>query len=432
MRLLSCQAFAGMGRLRQASALLILAELALGCEGRSEKTRNESAERVPMAISGAEEGSHLERGDHSAVEDDIRYVGSWSREETGGRVHDTRMLSTQSSASLSFTFLGDGVIVYREVSPRAGSMQVCVDDQCRTVRNDFPRYFGSQPYGVQGLERAIHLVRIAAVSGDFFDFGGVRVFDNQPREALKPGRYAEDHPGIRYFGSWIRQERSEDPRPVTGWVSTSLDSEAGARVSFEGTGFVLYRGIYDDRLETSLCVDSGPCVRESGYSDALFWNQPMLLVGLPYGFHEAELRMLTGRAFDVESLEVLGALEALGPGKYRASHDLIRYFGNWNEIELDADGTRSVRQSRSPRATVYFVFEGTAIAVRVAKASDRGSIELCVDRRCEVFRTNRPGEEPTLAWIEARGLNPGIHHATLRKVDGRYLDLAGIEVDPVH
>jgi hypothetical protein len=318
------------------------------------------------------------------------------------------------------------------VSPRAGSIEVCVDDRCNTVRNDFPRYFGSQPYGVQGLQRTIHSVRISAVSGELVDFGGTRIFDSQSREALRPGLYADDHPGIRYFGSWIRQERSEDPQPSTGWVTTSLDPEAGAHLSFEGTGIVLYRGIYDDRLETSLCVASGPCIHESGFSDALFWNQPMLLVGLQYGIHEAELRMLSGRAFDVEGLEILGAIKPLGPGKYAASHDFIRYFGNWNDIELGGDDTHAVRQSRSPRAKIYFVFEGTAIAVWIARASDRGSIELCVDRRCELFTTNRPGEEPTLAWIEARGFDPGVHHATLRKVDGRYLDLAGIEVNPKH
>jgi hypothetical protein len=384
--------------------------------------------RVARSIYGALIGPDLTHGDHSPADERIRYVGLWSREETGGHEYGTRKITTDSRATAFFSFVGDGVVIYRGHGPQGGTMELCVDQQCHTVDNYFPRDFGTQPYGVQGLERGIHAVRISNPRGDFLDLGGVRIYDERP--PLPPGRYAEDHLAIRYHGSWIRQQRSEHPRPWTGWVFTSVDPEASARIAFRGTGLVLYRGIYDDRLETSLCIVRGKCVRESGFSDALFWGQPVLLVGLPNGEHEAELRMLSGRAFDIEAIDVLGEIPALPVGTHEASHEGIRYFGHWNGTELTvAKGAKhAMWQSRSPRAAVYFSFEGDSVALQVAESSDRGSIELCVDDQCRVFRTNCPRTKAELTWKRVSGLGRRVHHAVLRKVDGRYLDLAGVEV----
>lgn len=386
--------------------------------------------QVVAAIKDALHPDVLGPGDYQENHPAIRFEGTWETQRGDDYLGGHRVVGTSPDAWAAFSFRGTGVVIYREHGTKGGKMELCVDDQCRTVSNHFFRDFGTQPYGMQSLAPGVHRARVKKIDGNSFDLDAVRVYDDTSSRPLQGGTYEENDPAIRYHGSWIRQRRQERPGPRDGWVFTSLDRSARATVKFSGTGLVVYRGIYDDRLESELCVDTGRCARESSFSDALFWRQPMLLVGLDHGVHEVTLRSLSGRAFDVEEIEVIGPPKPLAEGSHRASHPSIHYFGEWSEQTFDDSplDDRVARRSRSPRAAVYFSAVATEIALLLPHAFDRGTVELCVNHTCRRHSLNTGFERPHLGWKSTGKLGRGLQHIVLRKIDGRYLDLAGVRV----
>ncbi len=386
--------------------------------------------RVVAAIQEALHPDVLGPGDYQENHPAIRFEGTWKIQSADGYLGGQRIVSTSPDAWAGFSFRGTGVVIYREHGTKGGTMELCVDDRCRTVSNLFFRDFGTQPYGSQSLTPGVHRARIRKIDGEFIDLDAIRVYDDESSLPLQEGTYEENNPAIRYHGDWIRQRRHEQPGPRDGWVFTSLDRSARARVRFSSTGLVVYRGIYDDRLQSELCVEAGRCVRESSFSDGLFWRQPMLLVGLEHGVHDVTLRSLSGRAFDVEEIEVLGPPTPLAAGTHSASHPSIHYFGEWTDDTFEGSpiDDPTTRRSRSPRAAIYFTAVATEIALLLPHAFDRGTVELCVNQTCRRHSLNTGFEKPHLGWKSTGKLGRDLQHVVLRKIDGRYLDLAGVRV----
>ena len=168
----------------------------------------------------------------------------------------------------------------------------------------------------------------------------------------------------------------------------------------------------------------------NGFSDALFWRQPTALLGLPEGTHEAELRMVSGRAFDVEVVDVIARVAPLQAGTHEADTEGLLYLGAWEATQFEDAPPELSRgkRSRTPRALVYFSFEGSRVELLLPGMHDRGTVELCVDGTCRDVRLNRPGDQPQLEWHPSPKLNRGLHHVELRKRDGRYLELLGVRI----
>ncbi|MBN1963012.1 MAG: DUF5060 domain-containing protein, partial [Anaerolineae bacterium] len=241
----------------------------------------------------------LHPGYYEETYPDFIFNGNWTFKQkpaaSGGGAAKAKV-----GASVSFSFNGQVLIIYRRTDPNDGPMQVCVDGSCEVVSNTSPQREWQVPVSFGPFSNTEHEVTIARVAGPFY-FDAVEVVDlGAPLPVA--GMYEENHVDLTYIGNWRFKVKAV---ASGGSVAKARDEDAALYFRFEGDELTLYRTIGPGFGDMRICV-AQTCYTISNENPVRQWQQPVTLTGFGSGTHRAKIsREGPGRLF-VDALVTQG------------------------------------------------------------------------------------------------------------------------------
>ena len=292
------------------------------------------------------------------------------------------------------------LVIWRPYGKGMGTMQVCTGDTaCQTLDNGASVVLSEpQPYYLTLPKPGAVQVTPAATRITYLD----------PNPApLVPGTYEDDTPALVYSGSWAWQKREG---PTDGHVHTALDKNSQVTFTFQGSGVEIGMVFYDDRRRVDICVD-GVCRSQPLYSTSLNWRQPVCVYGLEPGLHHVTMRLIAGKAMDLDWVRVLDK---------PADGAVVTSYG-WNQVNLNGKTTLA---SIAPSASFAFDFHGKSADLDFDSSADTGEITLCIDAVCR--KEDLFSAKPATHSVHLEASGSGLHHVVVEKGPSRWLALPAI------
>lgn len=117
----------------------------------------------------------LPAGLYQETDGRIAYTGTWTSYSHSSTNGGTLTYSNDPAATVSFSFQGTDLILYRTLYANRGDMDVCVDGSCQTVSNYSAAVQWNQPYSISGLSAGEHAVVVSNASAAYIDLDAVEV-----------------------------------------------------------------------------------------------------------------------------------------------------------------------------------------------------------------------------------------------------------------
>ena len=121
--------------------------------------------------------------------------------------------------------------------------------------------------------------------------------------AVGAGMYDDTDAHFVYSGTWYASSTSTDSYKST--MHYTNDPKARVALTFNGTGFVLYRVTYTNRGLMDIYIDGEPYQRVTNFSAGTAWQVPLVVQGLKSGVHTVEFANTPQYYMDVDAVLVL-------------------------------------------------------------------------------------------------------------------------------
>ena len=239
-------------------------------------------------------------------------------------------------------------------------------------------------------------------------------------ETLREGIYENTNKNIYYKGSWVIQKRDGPSNEI---IHTSIEKDSEVSFSFEGSALEIGLVKYDDRITLELCIDK-KCEKISTFSEGLVWQSPYLKSGLNNKKHYAELRLIKGKALDLDWVRVISKKVSLSKDNAHQWKDYIYESKGWGVYKRRKNSTY-----RSPRGYSKIAFDayGKELALEFLKTIDGADVEICINNKCNIL--NFINFTPKLETHKFK-LKPNVqNHITITKKEGRFIEISDIKIN---
>jgi hypothetical protein len=247
-------------------------------------------------------------------ENDINFIyrGNWVN-WTYTTYFEAEKYTTDNSARVEFSFIGDGLIIYRPNYPDRTMITVCIDNAvCKTASNYSTSPVWDIPFSFTNLGMGLHTVEVYPTTSSPFDpvlidFDWVEIL--VPSTPLTPGQTynTDDNAYFTHHGRWY--DAASNYTVGGDWhYNNLLDSEINFRI--EGDELIVYVTKANWAGIILVCVD-GACQSFDLYSPSTQYQVPLSLPDLGEGVHEVTISNYSHSIFtsniwvDVEAVEVL-------------------------------------------------------------------------------------------------------------------------------
>jgi len=240
-----------------------------------------------------------------------------------------------------------------------------------------------------------------------------------PLSPLEQGLYENTNENLGYKGSWIVQNRAG---PSNDSVHTATEKESTVEFSFSGSALEIGLVKYDDRVSVELCIDD-KCENISTFSDGLVWQSPYLVTGLEEGIHLAKLRLLKGKAVDLDWVRIIGNKKILTQDNAAEWSNFIYASKGWSFITNQGNTV-----FRSPRgySKMGFDAKGRQLEIAFLKSMDGAETEVCINQKCRIL--NLMSFVPEFETHKFK-LDPNTkNHVTILKKQGRFVEIRNVKI----
>lgn len=291
----------------------------------------------------------------------LSYVPSqdWSQLPSTGAFRNTITQTTTLNATVQARVKGSTIIVYRNIGPGFGSMNVYIDGSLwGTVDNNAGSAALSVPFVISNLTPAEHVIRLQNNGGTL----ALDAIEGRVTGAFAPNRrYGITHANVLRSGVWTTV-----PNPNSRYKKTLVTSSSAARIDFNftGDGFCIAFDRRADGGTFQVLVDDMNAIHEQVSTHDLpgfwgtssFWPPDMFLksfnprtpeaiqqyctgAAFPYGVHHVRIQFPTNNPVELDSITP-GRVGLITPANgYVSETDARIFHTDWAYFADDAAGS---------------------------------------------------------------------------------------------